>query len=203
MTRDEKHLEAVLNLMANATTILTASMSGALASTLGDATAGIAASLGAVFGDTDAGTKAGALREEVVQNARTTRRPLVMQAQQEIRQAIGETVASLTPAQRKDLLQEIRGEVYAQALEAAARADFGLPRLTETLSVDDVLTYFEVKDSRLGELVQRIMALPQPRAFKRLQEAERKKPETPSAKEEAKKARSIKTVPARITMRPR
>jgi hypothetical protein len=202
MTQDEKRLAAVMNMMCNATTILTASMSSALGNAVGGAAAGMGEAMSAALGDTDAATKGGAMREEAAQNVQAMLRPLVTQAQGEIRQAMGETVASLTPAQKKDLLQEIRGEVYGQAVETAGRADFGLPRLTETLSVDDVLKYFEIKDPRLGELVQKIMALPQPRVFKQLQEAGREKLEKQSAKESEKKSRSIKPAPARITKLP-
>jgi hypothetical protein len=203
VTQDEKRLDAVMNLMANATTILTASMSSALGNAVGGAFAGMGEAVGAALGDGEAAHARGdAVRKKVAQEVDAKMRDLVTQAQREIRQAMGETIASLTPAQRKDVLKEIRGEVYGQAIEAANRADFGLPRLTEPLSVDDVLTYFEVQDPRLGELVQKILALPQPRVFAQLQAAEREKLEKKEAKENAKKARSIKAAPARITKLP-
>jgi hypothetical protein len=51
MTQDEKRLDAVMNLLANATTILTASMSSALGNAVGGAFAGMGEAMGAAFGD--------------------------------------------------------------------------------------------------------------------------------------------------------
>jgi hypothetical protein len=203
MTQDEKRLDAVMNLLANATTILTASMSSALGNAVGGAFAGMGEAMGAAFGDGGtAHARGDEIRKEVSREVDTKTRDLVIQAQREVRQGMGEAVASLTPAQQKDLLKEIRNEVYVQAVEAANRADLGLPPLTGDLSVDDLLKYLTVQDPRLGELVQKILALPQPKAFAQLQEAEHKKMEKKEAKEKAKKASAVKPLPARITKLP-
>jgi hypothetical protein len=202
MTQDEKRIAAVMNMMGNAATLLTATMSSALGEAVGGAFAGIGEALGAALGDGEAAQKRGKeVRKEVSEEIAGKMRDLVTQTHKEMLEKMGETVSALPPGKKKELGKELQSEPYERALEAVKKTDFGLPPLSESLSDDDLLKYLQkIQDPRLGELIQQVLALPEPKALGIEHAAPAPAAIEPPAEKPAGKP--PKKVPAKITALP-
>ncbi len=159
---DDKRLAAVMNLLANAMTIQMAGMTDMFGNLVG----GMGEALGSAFGGGDeAGPKPGEVGKQISLDVSAMTRDLVTHALETIHASMEETVSALLPEQKQGLLKDIRQESYNEVLEAVKGTDFGLPRLTERLSVDDLLRYVQLQDPRLKDLLGRVQGLPQPEAF--------------------------------------
>ncbi len=165
---DEQRLEAVVNMIANASTLMMASMTGAMGEAMGGLAAGMGEAAGAALGSEDAPRKGEEMRQEVSQNVSSMVRAMVAETLGETRQQLEAAMGSLTPQQKKEVLEDIRHESYDRALEAVEKADFGLPRLTSKMSADDLAAYLGVQDPRFEEVVQKVLGVKQPRVFETL-----------------------------------
>ena len=188
-TTDDARLDAVINMMGNAAALMTASLSSAMGDAMGGAFAAMGEAMGdamgAAFGDDGSAKKqvkkAG---KKVAQDMSAQMQKMVTETLGPIRESMREAVTSLTPEQKKELMVDIQQESYEKALSAVAKADFGLPKLTEPLSVDDLVRYLQLQDPRLGELLQQVLSVPPPKVFGQDQPVEapveEKAPEPPA-----------------------
>jgi hypothetical protein len=77
-------------------------------------------------------------------------------------------VGKMTPVQRKNLLEDLGDASYDRVFEAIRQQDFKLPRLTERLSVEELLAYVELarkKDPRLAKVEEQVKKMKAPRIF--------------------------------------
>jgi hypothetical protein len=188
--KEDKQVEAVMNLMVNAMAVAAGKDADVMGS-VGDAIGQMGEALGQAFGDKGA-EAGGTIRDQISQGVSTMAREMVTDVLKKAREEMDRQIARLSPAKQKMLLKDVRQESFAKVLETVKKTDYGLPPLTGTLTVEDILRYVQLQDPRLGELIQQLQGLPQPSAFQ--DEGECVKPGKPAGakktttKKAAKKA---------------
>jgi hypothetical protein len=181
--KEDKQVEAVMNLMANAMAVAAGKDANVMGS-VGDAIGQMGEALGQAFGDKGA-EAGGTVRDQISQGVSAMARGMVTDVLKQAREEMDKQLAGLSPAKQKMLLKDVRQESFAQVLATVQKTDFGLPPLTGTLTVEDLLRYVQLQDPRLGELIQQLQSLPQPSAFQ--DEGEGAKPDKPAGPKKTKK----------------
>ena len=182
--KEDKQVEAVMNLMANAMAVA-AGKDANVIGTIGNAIGEMGEALGQAFGDKGA-EAGGKIRNQVSQGVSAMAREMVTDVLKQAREEMDKQLAGLSPARKKMLVKDVRQESFTKVLAAVKKTDFGLPPLTGALTVEDILRYVQFQDPRLGELIQQLQGLPQPSAF--LDEGEGAKPGKPAGPKKKKKA---------------
>ena len=180
---EDKQVEAVMNLMVNAMAVA-AGKDANVMGTVGDAIGQMGEALGQAFGDKGA-EAGGKIRNQISQGVSAMAREMVTDVLKQAREEMDKQLAQLSPARKKMLVKDVRQESFAKALETVKKTDFGLPPLTGTLTVEDILRYVQLQDTRLGELIQQLQGLPQPSAFE--EEEKSAKPGKPAGPKKKKK----------------
>jgi hypothetical protein len=184
--KEEERLSSFVNVAVNSTVIVGALMTEAMTGAMGNAAIGMTEGVAEALDNTGSAPPRGAdMRQEMSRNVSAMVREMIETMLPKTREELGTVIAGLSPDQRKDLLADIGDESYDRLFEAIRKADFGLPRLTERLSVNDVLGYLDIarkQDPRFMEILEPMNKLKPPRLFAEMKRAGGEKEEAPAAK---------------------
>lgn len=175
MKKDERKVSSFVNMVVNSSVIIGALMTEAMTGAMGEVAVGVTEEVATALDNTGSAKQKGAeMRQEVSKNVSAMVREMVESELPEAREHFEAIIGKMTPGQRKDLLTDIGDESYVRAFDAIGKHDFGLPRLTERLSVDDVLGYIEIakkEDPRFAEVMELFKNVKEPRLFAEMKEA--------------------------------
>lgn len=173
--KEEKRVSPFVNMVVNSSVIIGTLMTEAMTGAVGEVAVGMTEGMANALDNTGSAKQKGAeMRQEVSKNVSSMVREMVESELPETRKHFEAIIGKMTPGQRKDLLADIGDESYIRAFDAIRKHDFGLPRLTERLSVDDVLGYIEIakkEDPRFKEVMELFKNVKEPRLFAEMKEA--------------------------------
>jgi hypothetical protein len=165
----ENNADSFLNMIVNSSVIFDGLMTEAITGALGNVAAGVTEGVANARGNAGTAKRKGAeVRRKVSRKVPAMVRETVESMLSEKRAEFGTLIDGMTPGQRKDFLADIGDASYVRAFEAIRKHDFGLPGLTERLSVDDVVGYIELarkEDPRFTEVMERVNSVKEPRFF--------------------------------------
>ena len=168
-------VSSFVNMVVNSSVIIGALMTEAMTGAVGEVAVGVTEEVATALDNTGSAKQKGAeMRQELSKNVSAMVREMVESELPEAREHFEAIIGKMTPGQRKDLLTDIGDESYVRAFDAIGKHDFGLPRLTERLSVDDVLGYIEIakkEDPRFAEVMELFKNVKEPRLFAEMKEA--------------------------------
>lgn len=164
---ENPRLKAVLNMVVNSSVLMMTAMTTGMTSAMGEVAAVMDEAISGAFG-AEAGKKSGdELRSEIKNNATAREIEELKKSLADMTAQITRKIVAFTEEDRAEFLEDINHESYDKAFDAINKADFGLPKITESLDEVALSKYLKIHDPRFDEIMQLVFSAQPPRVFMR------------------------------------